>query len=404
MKKIWITFGTMALALSLPLSSMAASNQKFTDVPETKHFAEAVNELAERHIITGYADGLFKPGNPITRGQTAAIIAKLMKLNPDYMVKDPGFKDVSKANGYHNAIAKLAELEVIGGYEDGSFGPNDPVKRGQLASILVKAFDLPRFAFNAEENPFHDVKPNTSHGANVLILHKLGITTGVTSDRFGINELVTRGQAAKLMQLTERVHPESYSLKTWGPMLRFSEIMTDEDTDEFAVNSEVYHAAIIKGRQTPSGYTGDRVQVTPLKEGRGTLQLGGNYGMENQNIKRYYHKYYVDVKKVDGKLKAQLVYASDILKTRARLKLAADEEVENIRFMRTDGEVLSGNMPFEEYTDSPDVFIRVNKPGNFIATVRFTNGKEARYAVEVKVPDAHMLYYKVETSKMLDAN
>lgn len=94
-----MTFGTAALALSLPLSSIAASNQKFTDVPPTKHFAEAVNELAERHIITGYADGMFKPGNPITRGQLSAIIAKLMGLNPDYMVKDPGFKDVSVANG-----------------------------------------------------------------------------------------------------------------------------------------------------------------------------------------------------------------------------------------------------------------------------------------------------------------
>ncbi|ARF16099.1 hypothetical protein [Sporosarcina ureae] len=141
-----------------------------------------------------------------------------------------------------------------------------------------------------------------------------------------------------------------------------------------------------------------------MKEGRGTLQLGGNYGMGDQNIKRYYHKYYVDVKKVDGKLKVQLQYASDVLKTRARLKLAAGKEVENIHFARTDGEVLSGNMPFEGYADSPDVFIRVNKPGNFIATVRFTDGKEARYAVEVQVPDRHMLYYKVKTSKMVDIN
>ncbi|PIC87105.1 Parasporal protein [Sporosarcina sp. P20a] len=408
MKKIWLTFGTVALALSLPLSSMATSNQKFTDVPPTKHFAEAVNELAERHIITGYADGMFKPGNPITRGQVAAIIVKLMELNPDYMVKDPGFKDVSKANGYYNSIAKLAEHEIMAGYSDGRFGPNDPVTRGQMASILVKAYDLPRFDFIAKENPFHDVKSTNSHGANVLNLYKLGITTGVTSDRFGINEFVTRGQASKLMLTTEHVHPETYSIETngdkSGTMLRFSEIMADEDTDEFIPNSEIYHAAIIKGRQTPSGYTGDRVQVTPLKEGRGTLQIGGNYGMEAQNIKRYYHKYYVDVKKIDGKLKVQLLYAVDNLKTRARLKLAAGEKVENIRFVRTDGEVLSDNMPFEGYTDSPDVFIRVNKTGNFIATVRFTDGKEARYTVEVKAPPTHMLYYEVKTSKMKGVN
>lgn len=402
MRKIRMMFGTAVLALSLPLSTLAASNQKFTDVPDTKHFAEAVNELAERHMIAGYADGTFKPGNPITRGQTAAIIVKLMGENLDDMVKDPGFKDVPKANGYHNAIAKLAELEVIGGYADGRFGPNDAVTRGQLASILVKAFDLPRYAFYADENPFRDVKPGTSHGGNVFILHKLGVTAGVAADRFGVNERVTRGQAAKLMQLAERVHPETFSLKTWGPMLRFSEIIADEDTDEFAVNSEIYYAAIVKGRQTPSGYTGDRVQVTPLKEGRGTLELGGNYGMEDQNVKRYYHKYYVDVKEVNGKLKAQLSYAVDVLKTRARLKLAADEKVETIRFVRTGGEILSMNMPFGGYADSPDVFIRVDKPGSFIATVRFTDGREARYAVEVKEPGLHRLYYNMAASKLPD--
>ena len=407
MKKSLVTLGALALTLSLPLSSAAANEQRFTDVPATKHFAEAVNELAERHIITGYKDGLFKPGNPITRGQAAAIIVKLLKENPDYYVQDPGFKDVSKANGYYNSIAKLAELEIMSGYANGNFGPNDPVTRGQLASILVKAYDLPRYDFIAKENPFGDVKSTNSHGANVLNLYKLGITTGVTPERFGINEWVTRGQASKLMLTTERVHPDTYSIKTQGDksgmMMRFSEIMADKDTDEFIPNSEIYHAAIIKGRQTPSGYTGDRLQVTPLKEGRGTLQIGGNYGMEAQNIKRYYHKFYVDVKEVDGKLKVQLPYADENLKTRARLKLSAGEKVERISLVRTDGEVLSDNMSFEGYADSPDVFIRVNKTGNFIATVRLTDGKEVRYTVDVKAPPTHMLYYEVNISKMNDS-
>lgn len=404
MKKSLVTLGALALTLSLPLSSAAANEQRFTDVPATKHFAEAVNELAERHIITGYKDGLFKPGNPITRGQAAAIIVKLLKENPDYYVQDPGFKDVSKANGYYNSIAKLAELEIMSGYANGNFGPNDPVTRGQLASILVKAYDLPRYDFIAKENPFGDVKSTNSHGANVLNLYKLGITTGVTPERFGINEWVTRGQASKLMLTTERVHPDTYSIKTQGDksgmMMRFSEIMADKDTDEFIPNSEIYHAAIIKGRQTPDGYTGDRLQLTPLKEGRGTLQVGGNYGMEAQNIKRYYNKYYVDVKKVNGRLKIQLQHPSEILKTRARLKLAKGEKVESIHFAQTDGVVLSDNMAFEGYTDSPDVFIRVNRHGDYIATVRLTDGKEVRYAVEAKAPTKHKLYYEIKITKM----
>ena len=122
--------------------------------------------------------------------------------------------------------------------------------------------------------------------------------------------------------------------------------------------------------------------------------------MEAQNINRYYNKYYVDVKKVDGKLKIQLQHPGEILKTRVRLKLAAGDKVESVRFAQTDGVVISDNMAFEGYTDSPDVFIRVNRHGNYIATVRLTDGKEVRYAVEAKAPTKHKLYYEIKISEM----
>ena len=155
-KKLLTAFGALVLAISVPLTGTAEGKQRFSDVPATKHFAEAVYELAERNIIGGYPDGTFKPGNPITRGQAAAIIAKLTKMDLTN-VKNPNFKDVSESNGYYKAIAALAEANIIGGYEDGRYGPNDPIKRGQLASILVKAFDLPRYNFYDTKNPFKDV-------------------------------------------------------------------------------------------------------------------------------------------------------------------------------------------------------------------------------------------------------
>lgn len=52
-------------------------------------------------------------------------------------VKNPKFKDVSTANGYYKAIAALAEHGIISGYGDGRYGRNDPIKRGQVASINV---------------------------------------------------------------------------------------------------------------------------------------------------------------------------------------------------------------------------------------------------------------------------
>ncbi|WP_254865340.1 S-layer homology domain-containing protein [Solibacillus isronensis] len=74
MKKLLIFISGLALACSLPIG-VTANTKQFSDV-STQYFAEAVYDLAERNIIGGYADGTFKPENSITRGQAAAIIVK----------------------------------------------------------------------------------------------------------------------------------------------------------------------------------------------------------------------------------------------------------------------------------------------------------------------------------------
>lgn len=52
-------------------------NMRFKDVPE-KHWAyKAIEELAEKGIINGYEDGTFRPEEPITRAEVATIISRL---------------------------------------------------------------------------------------------------------------------------------------------------------------------------------------------------------------------------------------------------------------------------------------------------------------------------------------
>ena len=200
----------LLIFVATPLQGKAAT--QFSDVPSSKHYAEAVYDLAERNIIGGYPDGTFKPGNSITRGQAAAIITKMIDLDTSN-VKNPGFKDVSKANGYYKAIAAMAEESIISGYGDGRYGPNDPIKRGQMASIIVKAFDLPRYNFTSYKSPFEDVKRGTGHDPNILIIYRLGITTGTSTDRFSPNESITRGQAAKMLKATEEAKSPIVTLR-----------------------------------------------------------------------------------------------------------------------------------------------------------------------------------------------
>ena len=388
-RKIMTALGALLLACSLPLSGSAADKQLFKDVPPTKHFAQAVNELAERNIIGGYPDGTFKPSNSITRGQAAAIIAKIIKLDTDN-VKNPNFKDVSTANGYYKAIAAMAEKGIIGGYGDGRYGPNDPIKRGQMASILVKAFDLPRDG--DIENPFKDVA--SSHTGNILIIYKLGITTGTTPSTFSPNAAITRGQAAKLIKATEDAKPSN--VVTLEPSEFEWDLITSITHNE--INIGLFKAFLIKGKE---GYTKDKVQLVPLKEGKGAIVF---HGKTSGTAELEHRKNYVHIKKENGELKLMLEETDDFLPTAAELSFwngtrksssEAVQSVQNVSLATMDGKKLSDNVKFEQCRDY-SVCIDIDQPGEHIATARFTGGKEVRFGIEAK-QRTNALTYDIET-------
>ncbi|WP_303966554.1 S-layer homology domain-containing protein [Sporosarcina ureae] len=389
-RKLLAIVGALLIACSSPLSSMAASKQPFPDVPATKHFAKAVNELAERNIIGGYPDGTFKPGNNITRGQAAAIIAKMIKLDMNN-VKNPGFKDVTKANGYYNAIAALAEAGIIGGYEDGRYGPNDPVKRGQFASILVKAFDLPRYSPYEIRHPFKDVSFLQSHDRNILILYKLGITTGTSPDKFSVNEPVTRGQAAKLMKTTEEVKPPMTTITAADVGVdRLYNVIWKTDTD-------LYESIEVYGKP---GYTETKIQLLPLKEGKGTLNISGAMLQNDSsasNEKRVDKKFYVHNKLVNGKLQLTLEETEDYLPTEAELEVDTGEKVKSVRLSTVSGKLIATDVTFNKCSSGDNTCIKIDQPGEYIATVRFAGGNEVRYAIEAKLPKYDYFHYDIKT-------
>ncbi|MBD7984880.1 S-layer homology domain-containing protein [Sporosarcina sp. Sa2YVA2] len=390
MKKMLVTvFCAIVLTCGMPLSTVAANSQPFKDVSPKQPYAKAVNDLAARTIIGGYPDGTFKPGNPITRGQAASIIAKMLKLDTTN-VKNPGFTDVSTKNGHYQAIAALAEANIIGGYEDGRYGPNDPVKRGQFASIIVKAFDLPRYYFYDTENPFKDVVEYQSHGTNVLILYRLGITSGTSPDRFSINAQITRSQAAVLLTKTEKSKPVMVTVR--ADELGFDRISVRSESggiyQDLDNKNELFQSIYTYGKN-PS--TDGRVQLIPLKEGRGTLALGG--WIDSKEVVK---KYYVQVKKVNGELQLTLEETNQYLSTAAIFDMATGEKIQRVRLSTVDGTLVNDDARFGTYQYPTRKYIGIDKPGDYIATVRFTNGKDVRFAIEAKVPKDGSFYYDTQ--------
>lgn len=190
---------TLAAGAVVAVAPQAEAAISFKDVKETNTHYANIMNLAERGVIRGYEDGTFRPGDSIKRGNAAHIIAEIIGLDTKN-VKNPNFKDISTKNSNYGAIAALANAGIINGFEDGTYRANDMLTRGQMAKIIDNAFKL---ASNGEPLPFTDVQ-NSQYKEHIAALYANNVTTGVTPTFFDAKSNVTRGQLSSFVVRAEK--------------------------------------------------------------------------------------------------------------------------------------------------------------------------------------------------------
>jgi len=190
-------------------------------VPPDSTFYTNIRCLACRGILSGYADGTFRPGNDITRGQIAKVVSNAANLQDG-----PGpqiYEDVAEDNPFYIWINRLSIHGFMGGYlcggEGEPCGPNNlpyfrpfaNATRGQLAKIVANAAGVggtPTGLFYTdvpEDHPFY---------VWIMRLTNLGVMSGYAcggpgepcDDQnrpyFRAYNNVTRGQASKIVANT----------------------------------------------------------------------------------------------------------------------------------------------------------------------------------------------------------
>jgi hypothetical protein len=110
----------------------------FSDVPAAHPFYAPIEAAAHAGIISGYADGTFRPGAGVTRGQLAKIVVNAAGW-PLQTPAQPVFTDVPAGSPFYEAIATAACHGIISGYADGSFRPGAGATRGQISKIVYLA-------------------------------------------------------------------------------------------------------------------------------------------------------------------------------------------------------------------------------------------------------------------------
>ncbi len=112
-----------------------------SDISEAYWAYQDINELLRAEVLQGYPDGTFKPENPVNRAEFTKMLVKGMGLSSD-AGGDSGFLDVPQnfwASSYINTCVKRG---YVNGMPGGVFSPGQSITGAQLAAILVRTLPM----------------------------------------------------------------------------------------------------------------------------------------------------------------------------------------------------------------------------------------------------------------------
>jgi subtilisin family serine protease len=123
----------------------------FRDI--TDHWAKnEIVKMTSKGYVEGYKDYTFRPYQPITRAELAALLVRVVGIDGE---ETHPFKDVSSNHWANSFISKAYSAGWIQGYEDGTFRPDLLVTRAEMAVMVSKAYKLKKKWFGNVE--FRDV-------------------------------------------------------------------------------------------------------------------------------------------------------------------------------------------------------------------------------------------------------
>ncbi|MDY5014838.1 MAG: S-layer homology domain-containing protein [Eubacteriales bacterium] len=104
---------------------------------ETLYGAFSTEHMA---YIVGYEDGCVRPEADITRAEVATIFFRLLddRVRKENMTAENAFADVGAGDWYNTAVSTMAAMGVVGGYPDGTFRPGEPITRAEFAAMAAR--------------------------------------------------------------------------------------------------------------------------------------------------------------------------------------------------------------------------------------------------------------------------
>ncbi|GAE26284.1 hypothetical protein JCM9140_2333 [Halalkalibacter wakoensis JCM 9140] len=193
-------------AISFAQVPLASADERTTDhyyaIDVFDHWAEReLTDFLLADVFKGYQNEngqtYLNPDADITRAQFTAILVRALGLE-EREGSAKRFPDVSDNHAMKKEIAIASSHGIIQGTKDGSFQPNEKIRRDQLVTMIVRAFEN-TIDFSGEARTFHDVTDQNWAKAEIDAASSVGLVQGDRNDQFRPSESATRAHAAVML-------------------------------------------------------------------------------------------------------------------------------------------------------------------------------------------------------------
>lgn len=196
------------------ISTMVLSAVPVMAADYDNHWAkEAITKWSDYDVVTGYEDGVFKPNQEVKRSELAAFIVRVFGLETTEGATN--FTDVSANAWYAQDIAKVSATGIMQG-ASGKFNPNGFATREEVAVTLVNAFQLT----GTGEMNFKDQAEIAAWAKDAVeALVSNGYAKGKADNKFAPKSNITRAEVVQLLDniVKELVHkPGTYTNNVAG--------------------------------------------------------------------------------------------------------------------------------------------------------------------------------------------
>ncbi len=216
--------------------------------PETPRTPPALETTEHRTFVSGRGEARFAPNASVTRAETCAMLVSLLAEAPEG-TQSADFSDVAAGDWYHDAVAALSELGIVGGYADGTFAPNRTITRAEFVTILSRFYPLAE-----SDAAFPDVPGDHWARAAIVSAAAKGWVHGYEDGSFGPDRTITRAEAVTVLDAVL-----GRSARDAQTLARIAEAHVALFTD--VAPTDWYYAAVMEAAQPHSYEMADGQEV-----------------------------------------------------------------------------------------------------------------------------------------------